>query len=240
MEFPALPFHEGMEPTRTFTLPAGLCGPPDCANGGIIAGMMARPLVGPVEVTLQRPVPLEEPIMLERIGSGTVLRHGHEVLALARQHIAPPEPPPSPSWADALEASGLRAAPESHPFPACFVCGPARSPCEALCLPIGPLRNGSGVAAPWIVSPALAANSEILWAALDCPGGFAALVGRRPRPIVLGRILADIRGAPEPGEACVVHGWPIASEGRKHVVGTSVHGFDGRCIGVARATWLDI
>lgn len=240
MDFPALPFVEGEEPYSTFTLPAGLCGPPDSANGGIIAGMLAKRLRGPVEVTLRRPVPLEEPITLEQLCSATILRRGHEVLALARRHEAPPDPPPPPSWADALEASGLRPAPETHPFPTCFVCGPARNPCEAICLPIGPLRNGTGVAAPWIVNPALARNQEILWAALDCPGGFAALAGRRPRPIMLGRILADIRGVPEAGEPCVVHGWCIASEGRKHIVGTALHGFDGRCLGTARATWLEV
>lgn len=229
----------------TVVVPQELCGPPECANGGIVAGMLARHLEGAVEVTLRRPVPLDEPVTLERLGSAVVIRLGHEVLALAQPAEMPPLPPHPPSWAEALEASGLRPPPETHPFPTCFVCGPAREPGDGLCLQPGPIRDRPGVATPWIPAPCTAGDAgyvrpEFLWAALDCPGGFAALLGRRPRPLVLGRLTGRILTAPRPGDPIIVQAWPVASEGRRHRVGTSLHDMNGTCLAVAKATWFDV
>lgn len=242
---PALEIIQGQGGSFRLTLPQHLCGPPDCANGGVVAGLLAQHLIGPAEVTLRRPVPLDEPVTLERLGSAAILRLGHEVLALAQPGDAPPDPPGAPGWAEALEASGLRPAPETHPFPTCFVCGPARDCTDALCLQPGPLADLRGVASPWIPTPGTGDENgyvrpEFLWAALDCPGGFAALVGGRPRPVVLGRITARLEDRPRVGDPLIVQGWKVASEGRKHVVGTAVHDLDGRCLAVSRATWFAI
>ena len=231
--------------TPHIIVPQELCGPPECANGGIVAGLLAQHLEGAVEVTLRRPVPLDEAITLERLGSAVVLRRGHEVLALAQPGETPPMPPEPPTWSDALEAAGLQAAPESHPFPTCFVCGPAREPGDGLRLQPGPVRGRSIVATPWIPVAGVGdadgvVRPEFVWAALDCPGGFAALRGRRPRPLVLGRITARILRAPRAGEPVIVQAWHIVSDGRKHIVGTALHDMDGNCHAVARATWLDV
>lgn len=226
-------------------VPPELCGPPESANGGVIAGILAGHLDGVVEVTLRRPVPLDEPLTLERLGSAVILRRGPDVLALAQPGEAPPMPPPPPSWADALEAAGLRPPDEAHPFPTCFVCGPDREPGDGLRLQPGPVRGGNVVATPWIPDVRTGdaegrVRLEYLWAALDCPGGFAALSGRRPRPVVLGRITARMLAAPAIGDPVIVQAWRTASQGRKHFVGTSLHALDGTCLAVARATWLEV
>lgn len=233
----------GRPPSVVF--PQELCGPPECANGGVVAGMLAQHLEGPVEVTLRRPVPLEEAVTLERLGSAVVLRRGHEVLALAQPGDMPPLPPEAPTWADALEAAGLRAPPETHPFPTCFVCGPARDPGDGLRLQPGPVRGRKVFATPWIPEPGTGdaagnVRPEFLWGALDCPGGFAALNGRRPRPLVLGRITACTLSVPRTGDPLIVQAWHAVSEGRRHIVGTALHGLDGTCLAVARATWFDV
>jgi hypothetical protein len=61
------------------------------------------------------------------------------------------------------------------------------------------------VAAPWVPDDTLAdpdegyVRPEFLWAALDCPGYYASLDGRR-RPIVLGQMVARLEGLIRPGE----------------------------------------
>ena len=42
------------------------------------------------------------------------------------------------------------------------------------------------------------------------------------------------------GEAMVVTGWSIESEGRKHRVGTALHDRDGTLCAKAAATWVTI
>lgn len=231
---------------RSLTLPDTLCGPPDSANGGIVAGLLAAGLDGPVEVTLRRPVPLGETVRIERHGeSAVLLRLGTEVLALAQRTGKPLDPPEPPSWEAALLATSQREPAEMHPFPTCFVCGPSRECGDGLCILPGPLGTPGAVAAPWIPQGRIADGNgrvrpEFLWAALDCPGGHAALAGRRPRPIVLGRIAADIRPGPALGEPCIVTGWRIASHDRRHVVGSALFAADGTCYGTARATWFEV
>jgi hypothetical protein len=41
-------------------------------------------------------------------------------------------------------------------------------------------------------------------------------------------------------EPLIVTGWPIASEGRKHHVGTALHQPDGALVACARSTWITV
>lgn len=242
MKIPA--FEDPSGGSIDLTVPQSLCGPPDCANGGLVSGLLARSMPGTVEVTLRRPVPLDEPVIMERIGPAKLIRRGHEVLALAQPADPLPDPPPAPSWAEALEATACRPPAECHPFPTCFVCGPARMGTDSLGIRPGPIRGGRAVAAPWIPDPILGEDDllprELVWAALDCPGGFAAILGQRPRPVVLGRISAQLRADVPVGRPLIVQGWRVAVEGRKHVVGTAIHTLDGDCLAVARAVWFEV
>jgi len=101
------------------------------------------------------------------------------------------------------------------------------------------------VAAPWVPDDSLAGSgqelvrSEFLWAALDCPGYFAAAHGQK-RPMLLGRMAARVEGRVRPGERCVVLGWSISSEGRKRCTGTALFSDSGELLGQARATWIEV
>jgi hypothetical protein len=79
-------------------------------------------------------------------------------------------------------------------------------------------------------------SSELVWAALDCPGAYGSgAVGRGD--VVLGRLAAHIERLPEPGEHCVVVGWPLGEDGRKVYAGTAL--FAGEePLAWGRATWI--
>jgi hypothetical protein len=50
------------------------------------------------------------------------------------------------------------------------------------------------------------------------------------------KILGTVRA----GERCVVAGWEIEHQGRKHFTGHGALRDDGRCVGVGRGTWIEI
>ena len=108
----------------------------------------------------------------------------------------------------------------------------------------GPLAHTEIVASPWIPDTSLAGENgfirpEFVWAALDCPGAFAVF-GTITRPILLGRLTAELLLPVVPGERCTVVGWPIAVDGRKHDAGTAVHKSDGVTVAIAKATWFTL
>jgi hypothetical protein len=75
-----------------------------------------------------------------------------------------------------------------------------------------------------------------MWAALDCPGGWAVL--SEGRPYVLGRIAAWVDALPAPGDTCVVMGRHVGGEGRKAETLTTVYDPSGVVLATARATWI--
>ena len=80
-------------------------------------------------------------------------------------------------------------------------------------------------------------SSEVVWAAIDCPGAYALGDPGRGEP-VLGRMTARIDRLPEEGEPCVVAGWPLGEDGRKLHAGTALYGRDGEPLAVARQVWI--
>jgi hypothetical protein len=92
----------------------------------------------------------------------------------------------------------------------------------------------NATAAPWTV-PADVSPATV-WAALDCPGGWAVITAGRP--YVLGRIAAQVHRVPAPGDRCVVVGALASAEGRKALVHTTLYGPDGVELARARATWI--
>lgn len=97
------------------------------------------------------------------------------------------------------------------------------------------------VAAPWIAVASLCEldgrlDTEYLWADLDCAGYF--VIEDRVALATLGRMTARIDAHPRVGDTVIVSGWPIASEGRKHKVGTAIHDVDGRLIASAAGLGL--
>jgi hypothetical protein len=78
-----------------------------------------------------------------------------------------------------------------------------------------------------------------LWAALDCPGYFA-VTGDTPQNLLLGRMTARVHRAVQAGEPCVVVGWPLASDGRKHSCGTALFSESAGLCGESLATWITV
>lgn len=220
-------------------------GPPDSGNGGYVAGLVAGALGGSnVEVTLRAPPPLETELRLMSDGEGAELRNGEALVATAVKAEVALAAPLAPGLADAEAAAARFSGFESHIFPGCFVCGPEREPGDGLCIfPGGIDGDPALVAGVWTPGPSLAdANgvlaSEYVWAALDCPGYFA--VREQAGLAVLGRMAASIERLPAIGEAVIVSGWGIDSEGRKNRVGTAIHDRDGGLLAKAIATWITI
>ena len=78
----------------------------------------------------------------------------------------------------------------------------------------------------------------LVWAALDCPGGWSAdLPGR---PMVLGRMATRIDSLPAVGEPHVIQGWLLGGEGRKVHTGSALYTAAGEVLAVAQATWITL
>ncbi len=123
----------------------------------------------------------------------------------------------------------------NSPFPECFVCGHARA--DGLRIFAGPVAGRDVVAAPWVPTPDVV-GPEFVWAALDCPGAYATgALGRGT--VVLGRLAARVDRVPRAGEHCVVVGWSLGDDGRKHHAGTALFGEAGDVLGVGRALWIE-
>jgi hypothetical protein len=207
-------------------------GPHASGNGGYTCGIVAALVGDSAEVTLRLPPPLDRPLDVERDGEVVRVLDGEAVVAEAAPAQLELDLPEPVSFDDAVRA----AAPDlESPFPECFVCGHARP--DGLHIFAGPVAGRDVVASPWVPG-ADVVGSEFVWAALDCPGAYATgALGRGA--VVLGRLTAHIRRVPRAGERCVVVGWPLGSNGRKHDAGTVLFGDDGDVLGVARATWIE-
>ncbi len=217
-------------------------GPPDSGNGGYVAGLVGGALGGSgATVTLHRPPPLDRLLELRVIEEGAELLDGGERVASAipgQVEVDVPDPPP---FDEARAAEARYVGHRHHRFPSCFVCGAARESGDGLAIYPGDV--GGQVAATWTPGADLAGEGrmvrrEFLWAALDCPGYFA--VEEAAGLALLGRMSAKIERDVPAGDPLIVTGWAIASEGRKHHVGTALHLPDGALVACARSTWITI
>jgi len=77
----------------------------------------------------------------------------------------------------------------------------------------------------------------LVWAALDCPGGWSVpdLPGR---PLVLGRMALELLAQPAVGEPHVVLGWVLGEDGRKTFSGTALYDTAGTLLTRAQQTWF--
>ncbi len=219
---------------ETVTIDRRYRGPLRSANGGYACGLLGSRVGRAAEVTLRRPPPLGRPLTVRRDGERLLLEDVGELVAEAiagEPGIEAPAPPAPGDAAAAAEGVGAFGPPE---FAECFVCG-TREDGSGLAIHPGPLPGRDGlVATTWIahdVSP------EVVWAAIDCPGAYAAGDPGRGE-IVLGRMTARLDRLPDEGERCVVVGWPLGEDGRKLFAGTALYGRDGTPVAIARQVWI--
>jgi hypothetical protein len=217
-------------------------GPPDSGNGGYVAGLVAQALgASDCTVTLHRPPPLDRSLDLRSTSEMAELLDGERLIASAVRAKLALEVPAVPPLADARAAEERFVGHNHHRFPSCFVCGPQREPGDGLAIYPGDV--GACVAATWTPRADLAADEalvgpEFLWAALDCPGYWS--VEESAGLALLGRMTAKVSRDVAIAEPLIVTGWPIASEGRKHHVGTALHQPDGALVACARSTWITV
>ena len=210
-------------------IPSRFNGPPDSANGGYVCGLVSEALGGGFEVTLKRPPPLD--VDLDLVGNE--LKQGDVVIAEARRFTGVLDAIEPASLEQAEEASARYAGFTHHAYPTCFTCGPARD--DGLGIFAGPVEGREGVvAAPWTPGEV---RPEIIWAALDCPSGWAVDDFQR-EGVMLGRMTAGIQALPASGEPHVVAGWKIGEEGRKRYAGSALFIPTGELLAVARSTWI--
>lgn len=223
-------------------------GPPGSANGGYSCGVIGKHIDGPAAVRLRIPPPLDTPMKLAQREDGLKLFHGDELVATARPTVLDIEIPAPPDFVTAQAASSHYRGFESHYYPGCFVCGPERRQGDGLRIFAGPVGLQDGpegmVSAAWIPDDSLLDESgvvctEFLWAVLDCPGAYS-FDEPATGAILLGELAVSISGQIAAGEKCVLIGWEISHEGRKHYTGTALFGESGVCQAVGYATWFEV
>ena len=221
------------------------CGPPDSGNGGYTCGLVANFIDGPAEVILRRPPPLNKKLNVKKNGGEKVILYDENgTIAEAKPtNIEIDIPVPPPFSAIENSATSIHEI-ENHQYPTCFVCGPRRKEFDGLRIFPGPVEGTNYLAAPWIPDASLSDHTgnirhEIIWAALDCPGGWVVVHEKR-RPILLGKLAVQITTRMNPNDKCGVIGWKISHEDRKIITGTALFSDSGQLYAKARATWIEL
>jgi hypothetical protein len=241
--------------SETITIPNRFRGPPASGNGGYVCGAIGA-LLGVLpgdhaaQVRLRSPVPLDIPLEVKHAKDLTTVHHGETLIAEAVPGPLTLDVPAAPDYAQALalrahspalmKSINSRFAGRIGPHPVCFCCGAEHG--DGLEVYAAPVPDRDMVAAAWATQRSWAdANgflpAPFVWTALDCPGQFA-FYAAGIRTGMLGRLCARIERPIAAGERCVVIGWRIGVEGRRHYAGTAVLDEDGRLCAYAKAVWI--
>jgi hypothetical protein len=227
------------------------CGPPDSGNGGYTCGLVAEALGGPSEIMLRMPIPIERVMHVEMLDTMHAhLKSGDDLVAEgARSEVALGSDLPRVDFDLAGVAAEKSPAFRNHPFPTCFVCGPQRAAGDGLRIFPGAIEGAPGgfdhlFAAPWIPEANLADDNgrvrdEFVWAALDCPTGFAGGFPYEGK-LVTGRLAARLLSPVRAGEKCTLVSWRTGVDGRKHHAAAVLLGADGEVHAQAKATWIKL
>ncbi|MEV2222306.1 hypothetical protein AB0E01_20820 [Nocardia vinacea] len=240
---------EGLErhviQTETVTVPEHVHGYPDVAFGGYVAGLLAGPCEATeIRVDFRARVPLETPMSLRptRSGGYALTDADGALLAESTPAALTIDPPPAPSWAEAKAVTD--AAMVSRRVTDCYGCGAACAPGRGLRLLTWDTPDHDLVIAAWTPDPGLADESgrlptEVVWAALDCPGGWTAM---RKQGMGFGGVTAALTATqlhPVYADSPYIsYAWPISHQGRKHTVGIALATPFGDLCAVAEALWI--
>jgi len=239
-----------MQPVTELIIDARYNGPRGLGNGGYVAGALAEFVAWDAEVRIQRGFPLGTPLSVVRDAEGTVrcLRND-ELLGTARAIALGLAVPPPPTLAAAAAATGRFRCIHSSDPRGCYVCSPHRAAGDGLRVFCGPLAAGREliVAGVWLPDAALADTEgciapRLVWAALDCPGGYAiaALAPGAGRQL-LGTCAATLRRPLRASARYILSSWQVAPpQGRKRFMGVAIHDAEGALCAAARQIWIEI
>ena len=124
----------------------------------------------------------------------------------------------------------------------CFCCGVDVEDKQGLHVYAAAVEGYAGVAAAWRPPQSFTdaqgyLPSEVVWAALDCPGQFAYYVDGI-RTGLLGRMTGRVV-KPVPAEQdLVITGWRIGVERSKHFAGTALFDAQGELCAYSRQVWI--
>ena len=218
-------------------------GPTHSAHGGYICGLIAGATGANVRVRLFRPPPLDTPFSIApRPPDEWRVTDGKDTIATAVRTEVRVHVPSAPAYVQAMDASLHFPGFKRDVFADCFVCGQHRQRGDGLRIFPGHIPNTVVYAAPWLPGADVSdANGkvkpEFIWSVLDCPGYYASFTDLRPA--LLGEFTVHIDRLVHADEACVIIGWPILVEGRKHKVGTALFDEDGERCALGVATWVE-
>ncbi len=239
------------------TIPQRYCGPPMSGNGGYVCGTCAafahaasETRSGPFsfEARYRIPVPVDCNVSLIQDQDRFSIQSSDARSLFVEGKFAAEsaaKPPLLVSLETARYAASSSLEAKEHPFPDCYVCGPARKPGDGLRILPGPVPDHNAVAAGvWTVYPdARGADGKLMipvvWAALDCPGYFAYHFSRAGSVdlAVLARMKCTIFQTETSAENLVVVGWLKRKKGPLIEVGTAL--LDGSMIlAAADAAWM--
>ncbi|MXG90289.1 hypothetical protein [Nocardioides flavescens] len=232
----------------TLVVPSRFCGPPRSGNGGWSAGALAD--LAPwstVTVRLSAPPPLDVAMdvamTVAEAGGALVASYAGpegEPIEVLRATETDHEPAPvEPVSLDvATEAAARYPGLTEHPFPTCVVCGTGREPGDGLRVFAGPVVPGEAGRSAAVWTPTEPGTTALAWAAMDCPGAWAADIGERL--MVLGTMTARVDRLPVEGEPHVVVGEARGRHGRRTSTATSLLTADGELLGTAEQVWIDV
>jgi hypothetical protein len=223
------------------------CGPPDSGNGGYTCGLVAQAMHVPADVTIRRPIPIETALSIHEDGDNIHLKRGDDLIAEASPLVWSAHPPKErATFQEAETAAASSPAFHNHPFPTCFTCGPDRAVGDGLRIFPGKWKGSQRdyFLAPWVPHPDLAdkhgnIRDEIIWAAMDCPTGFAGGFSSEGT-LVTGRLGAHLVAPVRAEEKCILLSWATGVEGRKHFAECILIGEDGSIRAESRATWIKL
>jgi hypothetical protein len=223
------------------------CGPPNSGNGGYVCGVLARSIEGPATSVLRARVPLDVDLELATEADGAAIMTDAQGGLIGRGDAASlaMEVPPPPSLEAARRAMAAYAAHEQRIHPICFTCGPERREGDGLRVFAGQIDGAPAghVACVWTPHAAFAdpdglTHTEMVWAALDCPGFFAWVAKEGRHGALLGTMTGEVLRRPRVGEDCIVMAWPLVREGRKETAGVALFSADGELLARGHQVWI--
>jgi hypothetical protein len=224
------------------------CGPPNSGNGGYVCGVLAKDIDGPATAVLRARVPLdvdldlsaEQGVVTMTDGDGALVGRGE-----AADRDLLPTPPTPPSLEAARTAGNRYIGLVTRVHPTCFSCGPERHEGDGLRVFAGQIEGepDGHLACVWTPHEAFAdaeglAPTEVIWAALDCPGVFAWIAKEGRHGALLGTMTGEVLRRPKVGEPCIVTAWPLVRDGRKETAGVALFSADGELLARAHQVWI--